>query len=158
VPASPTKAQIYLIDTSVWVNFDAKHHLASVLKTLAPHAQQGRVKALDELKRRWPHIRKAIRKIDESVKASMELHPEVVKLAGELLHTYPFLGRALLPYNIADPWVIAAAEFHKWTVVSDDGAGRHPTRSLLGVCKKRTVRCLTREEFAAELGVDLDET
>src|SRR6516165_11266908 len=81
-------------------------------------------------------------KLPIQVKSAVEMAPAVVSLAGVLLYTYPFLGRALSPQNEADPWIIATAEINGWTVVTDEGSGGGPSRSVLGVCNKRGVPCL----------------
>jgi predicted nucleic acid-binding protein len=159
VSDSGTQSVVYLIDTCVWVSFNDDHVLTDVLAQLSPHAQSGRVKThskvLDELKRRWKHIHKEVKKMPLRVRSSVEMSPDVVLRAGRILHENPFLGRALSPQNHADPWIIATAEVHGWTVVTDDGAGRRPSRSLMGVCKKRGVAVIDRRGFASALDVEL---
>lgn len=153
------KGVVYLIDTCVWVSFNDEHTLSDVLGQLAPLAQAGQIKThrkvLDELKRRWKPVHKEVKKLPIQLKSGIEMAPEVVSLAGVLLHTYPFLGRALSPQNHADPWIIAVAEVNGWTVVTDDGAGRRPSRSVMGVCGKRGVPCLNRHQFANALNITL---
>ena len=148
--------------TGFKLSFNDEHTFSEVLAQLTPHAHAGEVKAhrkvLDELKRRWKPIHKEVKKLPDSgiqVKSAVEMAPAVVSLAGVLLYPYPFLGRALSPQNEADPWIIATAEINRWTVVTDEGSGRRPSRSVLGVCNKRDVPCLNRHQFASALNVTL---
>lgn len=156
---SGTQGVVYLIDTCVWVSFSDDHVLTEVLAQLSPYAHSGHIKVhskvLDELKRRWKPIHKEVKKLPLRAKSSIEMSPDVVLLAGRILREHPFLGRALSPQNHADPWIIATAEVHGWTVVTDDGAGRRPSRSLMGVCKKRGVAVIDRRTFVRALDVDL---
>jgi predicted nucleic acid-binding protein len=159
VSAAGGTGKVYVVDTSVWVNFNDEHKLTKVLAQLAPHAQRRCIvaisKVLDELKRRWPHVHKEVKKLPVSVKASVEQSQEIVMLAGELLHKYRILGSPLTPHNRADPWIVAAAKVHNWTVVTDEGSGRRPNRSMKGVCKLQSVDCIDRIEFVRQLKVDL---
>jgi Domain of unknown function (DUF4411) len=153
------KAPAYLLDTCVWVNFRDHHDLQGVLTQLSTLCSSGRVKTIgkvmDELKRRWPQVHRSVAKLDARIKSALEMDQRVILLAGELLHAHPFLGRALTPYNTADPWLIAAAKVHGFVVVTDEGIGRRPSRSMKGVCSRRGVECLDRHAFAAALGVNL---
>jgi hypothetical protein len=148
---------VFVLDTSVLVNFDDEHDLDGVLLALKPTIDGKAVvtipKVMAELNSKWKHIYRLLKPLKVCVNKRTEMSPDVIKLAGELVVRSRLMKRPFLPGDPADPWVVAVCKVHGWTAVTDEKGGG--VSKIPGVCKREGVTCLDRHEFAQALRITL---
>jgi predicted nucleic acid-binding protein len=60
---------------------------------------------------------------------------------GEISLKYRGIAKKRRGKDRADPYIIAAAEQHGLTVVTEERAAKRPSRKISGVCEKRKIPC-----------------
>lgn len=78
----------------------------------------------------------------ERRKMFLPIDEDVQKAVQELLGKYPKLVGALKNRSMADPFVIALAQVHDCTVVSNEDFGREKKPKIPFVCKRLGLRCM----------------
>lgn len=78
---------------------------------------------------------------------------EPIQLATrDVLRDHPLLMKATKNRNAADPFVIAAAEVRRLTVVTEELGGTSSKPKIPSVCAARDVRCIDPLAFMREQG------
>ncbi len=149
----PTEPDVYLIDTSAWINIDERTDADAVWQLIVVLIEQGRIVAcaqvLTEL-RDNPMYEPRLKPYERALQAGDRNSddPDYLQYVGRITHDHPGMSKARGAKTPADPYVIALAELEGYVVVADESM-RHPNRKIPGVCSQRGIRCLTSVEFVA---------
>jgi hypothetical protein len=150
---SSTEPDIYLIDTSAWLNIDSRKDSEDVWRLIVALIEQGRIVAcaqvLGEL-RHSPIYMSRLKPYERALTAGDQNSddPDYLLLVGKITHEHPAMSGATGTKTPADPYVVALAELEHYVVVCDESMKR-PSRKIPGVCLKRGIRCITLPEFIA---------
>lgn len=141
---------VYLIDTSGWLNIDGRRDNAEVWPLIFKLIERGRIvccsQVMGELEpdpiyiKLKPHEKALLagdRKTDDI---------EYLQRVGRITYDHPGMSKATGRKTPADPYVVALAELDHYVVVADESLKR-ASRKIPGVCKQRKIRCKTVEEF-----------
>lgn len=136
---------VYLIDTSAWLNIDSLADSSEVWRLIEVLIEQGRIvvcaSVLGEL-RGNPIYMLRLRPYEEALRAGDRDDPDYLMHVGRITHAYPSMSRATGLKTPADPYIIALAELEHYVVVADESTKR-PNRKIPGVCQQLGIRCLT---------------
>ena len=145
---------VYLIDTSAWLNIDSCPDSEGVWNTVVALIKQGRIVAcaqvLAEL-RDDPIYLLRLKPYEEALQAGDRGSddPTYLQHVGKITHDHPSMSKATGSKTPADPYVVALAEIEDYVVVAEETATRRPNRKIPGVCQQRGIRCKTLAEFIA---------
>jgi hypothetical protein len=146
-----TEPDVYVIDTSAWINIDERRDSEAVWRLIVVLIEQGRIVAcaqvLGELRENpmyEPRLKPYERALQVGDRNSDD--PDYLRYVGRITHDYPGMCKARGRKTPADPYVIALAALDGYVVVADESM-RRPNRKIPGVCKQRGIRCLTSPEF-----------
>lgn len=139
---------VFLVDTSVWIRLHEEIYPPDVFPTLYKHlqaaAQSGRIRSprqvLKELgEERGGGVGAWVRAIRPSI--GVNETPRVGKLVGEIVTAFPALVKSFTGEQ-ADPYLVALAEEHGYTVVTEERRSLGPASKpkLPDVCLARHVR------------------
>jgi Domain of unknown function (DUF4411) len=150
-----TLPDVYLIDTSAWMNIDLRRDAKEVWEMIECLIQQERVAicamVLAELKEnpiyltRLKQYENALQALDHNSD-----DPEYLLRVGQITRDFPAMSKATGEKTPADPYVVALAQWEKYVVVADETRKKRPNRKIPGVCKQLQIRCLTLDEFVLE--------
>jgi hypothetical protein len=149
----PLEPDVYLIDTSSWLNIDGRPDGEEVWAIIVDLINKGRIVAcsqvLDEL-RDNPMYAFRFKPYERALQAG-EPRNDVAYLqhVGKVTYDHPAMSKATGVRTPADPYLIALAELENYIIVADETCGKRPNRKIPGVCKKRGIRCVTLNEFIA---------
>lgn len=141
---------VYLIDTSAWLNIDARTDSESVWQLIVALIEQGRIvvcaQVLVEL-RENPIYMLRLKPYEKALQAGDRDDPDFLQHVGRITHDHPAMSKATSAKTPADPYVVALAECEDYIVVADESSTKRPNRKIPGVCKQRKIRCLTLAKF-----------
>lgn len=152
---------VYVIDTSAWINIDTRDDSAEVWHMIESLIEQGRVVAcaqvLEEL-RDDPIYLLRLHPYEKALKAGDRGIDDIdyLMLVGQITHDHQALCGARGRKTKADPYVIALAEIDNYIVVGDETCRKRQNRKIPGVCKKRGVRCLSLAEFVVAASATME--
>ena len=146
---------VYLIDTSAWLNIDQRRDSDHVWTSIVELIGQGRIVAcsavLDEL-RESPIYSTRLKRYEKALRAGDRGNEvEYLRKVGRITYEHPAMSKATGVRTPADPYLIALAELEKYVIVADETSRKRPNRKIPGVCKKRGIRCITLNEFVSAL-------
>ena len=142
---------IYLIDTSAWLNIDSRPDAEDVWRLVVTLIEQGRIvvcaQVLGEL-RDDPIYVPRLKPYERALQAGDHNSDDVAYLqyVGKITHDHPAMSKATGSKTPADPYVVALAELQGYVVVADESTKR-PNRKIPGVCQQRGIRCITLAQF-----------
>lgn len=143
---------VYLIDTSSWLNIDLRTDSEDVWQLIAGLIEQGRIVAcaqvLQEL-RESPIYMLRLKPYEAALQAGDKNSddPSYLLHVGKITHDHPGMCKATGWKTRADPYVVALAELEGYVVVADETSTRRPNRKIPGVCLQRGIRCMTLTQF-----------
>jgi hypothetical protein len=150
---------VYLIDTSAWLNIDSRTDSDDLWKLIISLIEQGRIVAcaqvLGEL-RDDPIYRSRLKPYERALQAGDRSGDDIayLKHVGKVTHDHPAMSKAMGWKTPADPYVVALAELENYVVVSDETTAIKRSRKIPGVCQQRQIRCITLDEFVACAGAE----
>jgi hypothetical protein len=155
-----TEPDVYLIDTSAWLNIDSRTDREDVWRIIVGLIEQGRIVAcaqvLAEL-RDDPVYASRLKPYEKALQAGDRSSddPDYLQYVGKVTHDHPGMSRATGLKTPADPYVVALAELEGYVVVADETAMKRPNRKIPGVCQQRGIRCLTLAQFIAAVAAEV---
>lgn len=158
-----TLPDAYLIDTSAWLNIEARHDAKEVWQLIEWLIQQQRVAicamVLGELKENAIYLTR-LKQYEDALQAGDHNSddPEYLLRVGQVTRDFPAMSRARGEKTPADPYVVALAQWEKYVVVADETCRKRPNRKIPGVCKQLQIRCLTLDEFVLEVRAERRST
>ena len=156
-----TEPDVYVVDTSAWINIDLRKDAAGVWSLVVALIGQGRIVAcnqvLQEL-RDTPLYLIRLQPYEDALAAGDRPNDDLAYLAhvGRITRDHPAMCGARGSKTKADPYVVALAELDKYVVVADETCAHRPNRKIPGVCKQRGIRFLSLEEFVATAGATME--
>lgn len=145
---------VYLIDTSSWLNIDLRADYDDVWRLIVDLIEQGRIVACAQVlaELRESPIYAWLRPYEEALQAGdySSDDPAYLQHVGRITHDHPGMCKATGVKTPADPYVVALAELEGYVVVADESTKR-PNRKIPGVCQQRRIRCVTLAQFIAEV-------
>jgi hypothetical protein len=151
-----TEPDVYLIDTSAWLNIDLRADAEEVWLFIVDLIEQGRIVAcaevLGELEENEIYLLR-LEPYAAALKAGDRKSDDIEYLihVGKITHAHPGMSRATAQKTPADPYVVALAELEGYVVVADETCRKRPNRKIPGVCKQRQIRCKTLDEFVKDI-------
>jgi hypothetical protein len=148
--------QVYLIDSSAWLNVDLRPDAEDVWQMIVNLIEQGRIVAcasvLNEL-RDDPIFLLRLKPFERALQVGDRSPDDIEYLqqVGRITHDYPAMSKATGSKTLADPYIVALAEIEGYIVVTDETCKKRPTKKIPGVCQKLSIRCLTLAEFVKEI-------
>jgi hypothetical protein len=148
----PILPDVYLIDTSAWLNIDSRTDSEDVWGLVIALIEQGRIVAcaqvLGEL-RDDPIYMLRLKPYERALQAGDHNSddPAYLQRVGKITHDHPGMSKATGWKTPADPYVVALAELEGYVVVADETITKRPNRKIPGVCLQRGIRCLTLAQF-----------
>lgn len=145
---------VYVIDTSAWINIDARPDCDIAWAVVTALIQKGRIVAcaavLNEL-RENPFFPRRLKPYADALQAGERgsEDPEYLRHVGYITHKFPGMSKARGPKTPADPYVVALADLEKYVVVVDETPKKKPNRKIPGVCDHLGIRWMPSEEFIA---------
>jgi predicted nucleic acid-binding protein len=149
---------IYLIDTDVLIAIRNKRDSAKIYSHLINMATDGDLKTVrqvfDEVetfgqayKFLFSHKSKFLLPVDQQYCAEVQEKIEILKKKADYL--YEQTG----PKNPADPWLVAAASTHKFTLVTNES--QDSPKRIPAACKipETWCRCISGPHFLYEVGL-----
>jgi hypothetical protein len=142
---------IYLIDTSAWLNIDPRPDAEDVWRLVVTLIEQGRIvvcaQVLGELRDNPIYVPR-LKPYERALQAGDHNGDDVAYLqhVGKITHDHPAMSKATGSKTPADPYVVALAELEGYVVVADESTKR-PNRKIPGVCQQRGIRCITLAQF-----------
>ena len=152
----PILPDVYLIDTSAWLNIDSRADSEDVWRLVVDFIGQGRIvvcaQVLAEL-RDNPMYLLRFKPYEKALQAGDHNSDDIAYLqrVGRITHDHPAMSRATGSKTPADPYVVALAEIEGYVVVADETSTRRPNRKIPGVCRKLGIRCVTLDQFIEEV-------
>jgi Domain of unknown function (DUF4411) len=145
---------VYLIDTSAWLNIGDHPDCEEIWAALVTLIEQGRVVACAQViaeMRDDPIYLLRIKPYEKALQAGDRKSddPEYLQHVGRITYEHPAMSKATSFRNPADPYIVALAELENYVVVADETCAKRSNRKIPGVCQRRGVRCLTLAEFVA---------
>jgi predicted nucleic acid-binding protein len=150
-----TLPDVYLIDTSAWLNIESRRDAKEVWQLIEWLLQQERVAicamVLAELKENPIYLTR-LKQHEDALQTGDHNSddPEYLLRVGQITRDFPAMSKARGEKTPADPYVIALAQWEKYVVVADETCRKRPNRKIPGVCKQLQIRCLTLDEFVSE--------
>jgi uncharacterized protein DUF4411 len=150
---------VYLIDTSAWLNIDLRSDSQDVWKLITWLIEQGRIVAcaqvLTEL-RADPIYKSRLKPYERALQAGDRSGDDIAYLqhVGRVTHDHPAMSKATGWKTRADSYVVALAELEGYIVVSDETTGVKRNRKIPGACQKRGICCITLEEFVVRVSAE----
>jgi acyl-CoA-binding protein len=144
---------VYIIDTSAWLNIDGRHDTEELWTAIIVLIEQGRIvtpaQVLAELHENPIYLLR-LKAYEKALQAGDRNSddPEYLQHVGKVTFDHPAMSRATSRKTPADSYVVALAELETYVVVADETCAKRPNRKIPGVCQKRGIRCLTLTEFA----------
>ena len=146
----------FVIDTSAWLRIDGRADAEDVWAMIVHLIGQGRIvvcaQVFSELRessiyllRLKPH-EKALRAGDRGTDDIPYL-----QLVGRITYEHPAMSKATGTKTPADPYIVALAEMDGYVVVTEESTHTRPNRKIPTVCKRRSIRCLSLNEFIASI-------
>lgn len=141
---------VYLIDTSGWLNIDGRADCAEVWAMILRLVEKGRIvccsQVLHELETDPTYLK--LKPHEKALLAGDRdgNDMEYLRRVGRITYDHPAMSKATGRKTPADPYVVALAELEHYVVVADESLKR-PSRKIPGVCQQRRIRCLTVDEF-----------
>ena len=154
--------EVYVIDTSSWVNIDARADAEDVWTLVVTLIEQGRsvacAQVLGEL-RDNPFYLSRLKPYEDALKAGDGNNddPAYLQHVGRITMEHPGMCKPTGWKTRADPYVVALAELEKHVVVADETLDNRPNRKIPGVCRTRGIRCITLDEFVREARASLEK-
>jgi hypothetical protein len=143
---------VYLIDTSAWLNIDSCSDCDNVWAIIVALIEIGRLftcaQVLEELRNDPIYLR--LKPYEAALLAGdgNGNDPIYLQRVGRITHDHPGMCKATGIKTPADPYVVALAELEGYVVVADETMKRK-YRKIPGVCQRRKIRCKTLVEFIA---------
>jgi hypothetical protein len=147
-----TEPDVYLIDTSAWLDIDLREDAGEVWQFIVDLIEQGRIVAcaevLGELQENPIYLLR-LERYEAALRAGDRKSDDIEYLihVGKITHEHPAMSKATAQKTPADPYVIALAELEGYVIVADETCRKRPNRKIPGVCKMRQMRCMTLDEF-----------
>ena len=146
---------MYLIDCDAIAHCEGRPDCDQVLNGIATEIRRDKLKTVEQVfgeLRRWPDIQNRFKPLKRSFLVSNQYAPDIAQIAGQIAEDFPFLFDQSGSRNPdpADPWLIAVAKVHGWTVVTDER--QTSTKRIPYVCRQQSiqVRCIGGAAFFAE--------
>ena len=145
---------VYLIDTSSWLNIDLRADAEDVWRLVVGLIEQGRIvtcaQVLQEL-RDSPIYMLRLKPYEVALQAGDKNSddPTFLLHVGKVTYAHPGMSKATGWKTPADPYVVALAELEGYVVVADESNTKRPTRKIPGVCQQRKIRCMTLAQFVS---------
>ena len=154
---------IYLIDTSAWLNIDSRPDSEYVWGLVVALIEQGRLVACAQViaeLRGSPIYMLRIKPYEAALQAGdrSSNDPSYLQHVGRIAHEHPGMCKATGVKTPADPYVVALAELEKYIVVTDETSTRRPNRKIPGVCSQRGISCTTLDQFVSNAANSLTTT
>jgi hypothetical protein len=148
-----TEPPTYVVDTSAWVDIPDRPDADDVWALVYALVKAGQIivsrRVAGELRRQpfyWTHLKPQ----EPAISAGDRDDIDYLLHVGRITHKYPAMSHARGTKTPADPWVVALADMERYTVVCNESRKRR-NRKIPGVCDQRGIRCLTLDEFIAEV-------
>jgi hypothetical protein len=146
------EAHRYLIDTSAWLDIDARadvtivwhliYALISCSRTFATRSVLNELRENAIFKRHLKQHERALLTGDRD-------DPEYLLHVGRVTLAHPAMSKARGEKTPADPFVVALAELEGYVVVCDESRVTRRNRKIPSACKQRGIKCMTLDELVA---------
>jgi hypothetical protein len=145
---SALEPDVYVIDTSSWLNIEARPDFEDAWQIIVSLIQEGRIVVCSQVfvELRGTDILEMLKPYEDDLKAGDRNDPEYLMHVGRITYDHPTMGKATSRRTPADPYIVALAECENFVVVTDEST-KHPARKIPGVCEKRHVRCMNLDQF-----------
>ena len=156
---APLEPDVYVIDTSAWLNIDSRRDREKVWRLIVSLVEQGRIVACAQVMAELRDDPIYERRLKPHEKALQVGEPpgdniEYLRIVGRITHDYPAMSKAAGRKTPADSYVVALAELDHYVVVADERSTKRPNRKIPGVCQQLGIRCLTLDQFVAAANAD----
>lgn len=151
-----TLPDVYLVDTSAWLNIESRSDAKEVWQLVESLVQQERIVAcamvLAELRENEIYLSR-LKQYEDALQAGDHNSddPEYLLRVGQITRDFPAMSRARGEKTPADPYVVALAQWEKYVVVADETCNNRPNRKIPGVCRQLEIRCISLAEFVIEI-------
>ena len=149
----------YCLDTNIfiepWNKFYSLQFTKGYWEILADLAQKGVLFSTDEVKREIEQIDDDLLKWLKDKKFFKSPNEDIQRRMREILRKYPQLTDHLKRRSIADPWVIAHAQFENAGVVTlEQKAQKSGQVKIPDVCAKEGIECIDIYDLIRRLKIE----
>jgi hypothetical protein len=153
-PSPGPEPEIFLFDTSAWFSIESLPDPDKIWAAIKALIEAGRLytcrQVISEV-RPDPIYKTRIRPFEKALVSTERSSPEHLLKVGKITAAFPGMSRPRHRKTTADPFVVALAQEEGYTVVTDETAKKRKNRKIPGACEKLNIKCVTLEEFVAQV-------